>query len=62
MSLYMQEDIPVDIYTSSCHRMKSGEDFHTAGKDMAAAELAQLYEIVQKMPEGPQKTHFMKRV
>ena len=52
----------MDIYSTSCQRMSTSEDFHTAGKEMAVAELAQLYEYVQKMPDGPKKAHFMKRV
>ena len=29
---------------------------------MAVAELASLYEHVKKMPEGPQKQYFLKKV
>ena len=58
----MQEtDIPLELYTTSCKRA-CPEEFHSAGKERALAEVASLYEYVQKMPDGPQKTHFLKRV
>ncbi len=59
--LTQDEDIPLEMYTTSCKRA-CPEDFHTQGKDRATAELAALYEVVRKMPDGPQKTHFLKRV
>lgn len=37
-------------------------EFHEQGKDNAMAELASLYEYVQKMPDGPQKQMFLKKV
>lgn len=41
---------------------EEGSDFHSKGQEMAAAELASLYEAVKNMPEGSQKTYFMKKV
>lgn len=55
------DSIAIDMYTTSCQR-KSADTFHQNGQDNAVAELASLYEVVQKMPDGPQKTHFLKRV
>ncbi len=60
-SSVQDEDIPLEMYSTSCKRV-SPEDFHTQGKEQALAEVAALYEFVQKMPEGPQKSHFLKRV
>ena len=55
------ETIAIDMYTTSCQR-ESVDTFHQNGQDKAVAELASLYEVVQKMPDGPQKTHFLKKV
>lgn len=38
------------------------DSFHAQGQQMAGDEVNALFEYVQKMPEGPQKAHFMKRV
>ena len=54
--------IPVDIYSSACKKTCSMSEFHERGKDNAMAELASLYEYVQKMPDGPQKQMFLKKV
>ena len=53
------EDLP--LYTTYCSRV-SEEEFHSVGQDRALAEVAALLETVQKMPDGPQKTHFLKMV
>lgn len=55
------EDIPLDMCTTYCKQVCT-DDFHAAGKERALAEISSLYEYVQKMPDGPQKTHFLKRV
>lgn len=55
------EDIPLEQYSTFCKR-SSPEDFHKAGKERAEAEVASLLELVMNMPDGPQKTHFLKRV
>lgn len=47
--------------TTSC-RQESSANFHAAGQERAAAELASLYEHIKNMPDGPQKTHFLKKV
>ena len=61
-SCTLQEaDVPFDVYRTSCQRMEV-ERFHTEGQQRAGDEVGALYEYVQKMPEGPQKAHFMKRV
>lgn len=51
----------LDLYTTSCKR-ECVENYHDVGKERAMDEVAKLYEIVKNMPDGPQKTHFMKRV
>ena len=56
-----EADVPFDVYRTSCQRMEV-DNFHEQGQQRAGAEVAALYEYVQKMPEGPQKAHFMKRV
>ncbi len=56
-----KESVPIDVYSTSCKR-ECVETFHEAGKERAVDEVAQLYELVKNMPEGPQKAHFMKRV
>ena len=56
-----EEEIVIDAYSTSCKRQCS-EKYHENGKDQATDEVAKLYEIVKNMPEGPQKTHFMKKV
>lgn len=56
-----EESLPIDLYTTSCKRARV-ETFHDAGKENAMDEVAKLYELVKNMPDGPQKTHFMKRV
>lgn len=38
------------------------DSFHAQGQQVAGEEVKALLEYVQKMPEGPQKAHFMKRV
>lgn len=53
--------IAIDVYSTSCQR-EAVDSFHQNGQDNATAELASLYEVVQKMPDGPQKSHFLKRV
>jgi len=55
------EDIPLDMCTTHCKQI-CPDDFHAAGKERALAEISSLYEYVQKMPDGPQKAHFLKRV
>lgn len=55
--------MPIDMYSSSCQQVSlSAEEFHQKGRENATAELASLYEYVYKMPEGPQKQHFLKKV
>jgi len=56
-----QEDVALDMCTTYCKRV-CPDNFHAAGKEKALAEISSLYEYVQKMPDGPQKTHFLKRV
>ena len=56
-----EEDVAIDLYTSSCKR-ECVETFHETGKERAMDEVAKLYEMVKNMPDGPQKVHFMKRV
>lgn len=56
-----EEDLPIDLYSTSCKR-ECVETFHESGKERAMDEVAKLYELVMSMPDGPQKTHFMKRV
>ena len=58
---HQNEDIPLDMCTTHCKQI-CPDDFHTAGKERALAEISSLYEYVQKMPDGPQKAHFLKRV
>lgn len=53
-------DLPIDLYSTSCKR-ECVDNFHETGKDRAMDEVAKLYELVKNMPDGPQKTHFMKR-
>ena len=55
------EDLPIDLYSTSCKR-QCVETFHESGQECAMEEVAKLYKIVQDMPDGPQKTHFLKRV
>ena len=55
------DGVAIDIYSTACKR-ESSTTFHQTGQDSAATEVAALYEIVQNMPDGPQKTHFLKRV
>ena len=57
-----EEDVPVEMYSTCCQRAADPDDFHASGQARALAEVASLFEMVQKMPDGPQKTHFMKRV
>ena len=53
----------MDMYASSCQQVSmSSDQFHDKGKEMAITELASLYEYVCKMPDGPQKHHFLKKV
>ena len=59
--LSQETDVPLELYTTSCKRV-CPEEFHSVGKERALAEVASLYEYVQKLPDGPQKTHFLKRV
>ena len=47
--------------STSCQQ-ESSANFHTTGQERAANELAALYEAVKNMPDGPQKTHFLKKV
>ena len=56
-----EEDVVIDVYSSSCKR-ECLETFHETGKERAMDEVAKLYEMVKNMPDGPQKAHFMKRV
>ena len=58
---HQNEDIPLDMCTTHCKQI-CPDDFHAAGKERALAEISSLYEYVQKMPDGPQKAHFLKRV
>ena len=51
----------MEMYSTFCQRT-AVDDFHAEGQQRALAEIASLLEVVQKMPDGPQKTHFMKRV
>lgn len=56
------DDVPVDMYASSCQQVSmSSDQFHDKGKEMAITELASLYEYVCKMSDGPQKQHFLKK-
>ena len=55
------DDIVMDMYVTCCKR-ESVEDFHKEGQERAVAEVAQLINFIQSMPDGPQKVHFMKRV
>ncbi len=55
------QSVAIDIYSTACQREDS-EAFHQTGQDNASAEVDALYEIVRNMPDGPQKTHFLKRV
>ena len=53
----------MDIYSTSCERRHCSDDeFHRAGQERALEEVAALYELIHKMPDGPQKAHFLKRV
>lgn len=56
-----EESVAIEIYSTACQR-ESSETFHQSGQEKAATEVAALYEIVRNMPDGPQKTHFLKRV
>lgn len=47
---------------NTCCHQESSANFHVAGQERAAAELAALYESIKNMPDGPQKTHFLKKV
>lgn len=55
------DSVAIDIYSTACQRTDA-ETFHQTGQDNAATEVDALYEIVKNMPDGPQKTHFLKRV
>ena len=55
------DDVAMDMYTTCCKR-ECLEEFHKAGQERASAEVAQLMEFIQNMPDGTQKTHFLKRV
>lgn len=55
-----EADIPFDMYRTSCQRMDVGS-FHEEGMQNADAEVKALRAYVEKMPDGPQKAHFMKR-
>lgn len=53
----------MDIYSTSCERKQCSDDeFHKAGQERALEEVAALYELIHKMPDGPKKAHFLKRV
>ena len=53
----------MDMYSTSCERRQcSDEEFHRAGQERALEEVAALYELIHKMPDGPKKAHFLKRV
>lgn len=60
-SLCQEADVAFDVYRTSCQRMEV-DSFHAQGQQVAGEEVKALLEYVQKMPEGPQKAHFMKRV
>ena len=55
------DDVVMDMYTTCCKR-ECIEDFHKEGQERAVSEVAQLVELIKNMPDGPQKTHFLKRV
>ncbi len=55
------DSVAIDIYSTACQRTDL-ETFHHKGQDNATTEVDALYEIVKNMPDGPQKTHFLKRV
>lgn len=55
------DSVAIDIYSTACQRTDS-ETFHQTGQENASAEVDALFEIVKNMPDGPQKTHFLKRV
>ncbi|KAL5471588.1 hypothetical protein EMCRGX_G029716 [Ephydatia muelleri] len=55
-----EADVAFDVYRTSCQRMEV-DSFHAQGQQVAGEEVKALLEYVQKMPEGPQKAHFMKR-
>ena len=57
----VDEDVAMDMYSTCCKR-ECIEDFHKAGQDRASAEVAQLKDFIMRMPDGPQKAHFLKRV
>lgn len=56
------DSVPVDIYSSACKRNLSDKDYHEEGQENALVELASLYEYVKKLPDGPQKQHFLRKV
>ena len=60
-SSVVDDDVAMDMYSTCCKR-ECVEDFHKSGQDRAAAEIAQLKDFIMKMPDGPQKAHFLKRV
>lgn len=44
-----------------CHQENSA-NFHAAGQEKAVSEVAALYEAIKNMPDGPQKSLFLKKV
>ena len=54
-------ELVIDVYSTSCKR-QCVDNYHETGREQAMDEVAKLYELVKSMPDGPQKTHFMKRV
>ena len=58
---HQEEDIALDMCSTYCQQQNS-VDFHSAGQERATAEVAALYEAIKNMPDGPQKTLFLKKV
>lgn len=56
-----EEDIALDMCNTYCQQ-ESSVDFHKAGQERAMTEVAALYEAVKNMPDGPQKSLFLKKV
>ncbi|CAI7993300.1 Rho GTPase-activating protein 19 [Geodia barretti] len=55
-----EEDIALDMCSTYCQQ-ECSDDFHAAGQQRAMTEMAALYEAVKNMPDGPQKSLFLKK-
>ena len=56
-----QVDSSLYMVNTYCQQTSS-EDFHSSGQRLAMEEMAKLYSHVQTMPDGHQKTQFLKKV